>query len=127
MYNKILFVLFATLLCGSISAIDIPQISSVSSNVNNELDSLNTLISATKQNLDNEMALKKQVESYQKLQQLYLKNADDKELLFQMVKAAYRLQETIKSYHLEHTFSKEFLNELNVFAQVANKRAIPKP
>jgi hypothetical protein len=127
MYNKILFILVATLLCGTVSAIDIPAISSVSSNVSNELDSLNALINATKQNLDNQIAIKKQIESYQKLQQLYLKNADDKELLFQMVKSAYRLQDAIKSNHLDHAFSTEFLNELNVFAQVANKRAIPKP
>lgn len=127
MHNKILFILTATFLSATAFCIEMPQISSVTSNVSNELESLNTLIDATKENLNNERALKKQVESYLVLQQLYLKNADDKELLFQMIKNAYRLQESIKTYHLEHAFSAEFMNELTIFAQIANKRAIPKP
>lgn len=127
MNYKILFIFISSLLLGSLNAVDLPSISSVSSNVNSELDGLNTLINATKQNLDNQLAVKKQVESYQKLQQLYLQSPDNTEILFQIVKNAYKLQEAIRYYHLEQAFSGDFLNELNIFAQVANKRAIPKP
>lgn len=127
MKNKILFITITLLSCGVAFSTEMPQISSASTNIGKELESLNILISATKQTLENATALKKQVEDYQKLQQLYLQDADNKELLFHMVRTAFRLNEKIKSTHLEHAFSPEFLSELHVFAQVANKRTLPKP
>jgi len=95
--------------------------------VGKQLVLLDQLIAVTQENLEKQKALQKAILEYQKLQDLYLQNPNDNEVLFCMVKVAHRLLEGIKANYLTQTFDKDFLSELTVFSQVANKRGIPKP
>jgi len=92
-----------------------------------QLIMLDNLIAVTQENLNNQKALKQMIQDYQKLQYLYLQNPKDNEVLYHMVKAAHHLLEGIKANHLTQTFDKDFLSELTLFSNVANKRGIPKP
>lgn len=106
---------------------DLPQISDVSSNVSGELQTLDQIIAMTKENLAAQEVIRQKVHYYYRLQQAYLSDPDDRELLFRMVKTSYKLLELINKNHLRHAFTDEFLGELDVFAQVAVKRGIPRP
>lgn len=95
--------------------------------VANEIDRLNFLIDATQNNLQNQKNLRGLILEYQKTQALYMKNSQDNELLFRMVKQAHRILSQIKENNLAHLFSSEFLGELTLLSQVANKKGLPKP
>src|SRR5262249_55764715 len=93
----------------------------------NELQALDRLIDATQKNLEKQRALRVAIADYLKLQDLYLKNDQDKELMFRMVKNAHRILESIKENHLVHLFNADFISELTLFSQIAVKKGIPKP
>ncbi len=93
----------------------------------NDLAQLDHLIGVTKQNLNGQIVLREQLKTYLDLQTQYLKNPDDKELLLKAAKAASKALETIQDAHLAQTFSQSFMNELTLFAQISQKRGIPKP
>jgi hypothetical protein len=95
--------------------------------LNNEIERLDTLIQATQQSLENQKALRASIVEYQKIQNLYLQNTQDNELLFHLIKNAHYLLESIKENHLLHTFDSDFLSELTLLSQAANKRGMPKP
>ena len=61
---------------------DLPQISDVSSNVSGELQTLNQIIAMTKENLAAQEVIRQKVQYYYRLQQAYLSDPDDRELLF---------------------------------------------
>jgi hypothetical protein len=92
-----------------------------------QLSTLDHLIEMTKLSLKNQQALRQQIQDYQKIQELYLQNTHDNDLLFRMVKLAARILESIKENHLAQNFDTEFISELTLFSQIANKRGIPKP
>lgn len=127
------FVLFFN--CVSLFAID-AQVKPITSdtpkgakeiNVNNELSMLDNLIEVTQQSVDSQKKLRDLIRLYQTLQTQYLQNEDDKELLYKIVRVAYLASESIKENHLSQIFDPDFLKELNLFAQIAAKRGIPKP
>lgn len=93
----------------------------------NEIARLDTLIQATQQSLEGQKKLRERIVEYQKIQDLYLKQPQDNDLLFKLVKSAYRTLESIKENHLTETFDPDFINELTVLSQAANKRGVPKP
>jgi hypothetical protein len=129
-YIGLLFCFSAMVLCSSLieaAPADLPQVSDASSNVSVELQTLDHIISMTKENLTAQKVVKQKVQYYYRLQQAYLANPDDRELLFRMVKTSFKLLEIINNNHLQHAFSDDFLHELDVFAQVAVKRGIPRP
>ena len=95
--------------------------------IGNEIARLDTLIQATEQSLEAQQKLRVQILEYQKLQDYYLQNPKDNELLLKLVKSAYRTLQTIKNNHLSQTFDSDFIDELTVFSQPATKRGIPKP
>lgn len=95
--------------------------------IGNELARIDTLIQATQHSLDNQKKLRERIVEYQKIQDLYLLYPDDNEILFRMVKSAYRTLEAIREYNLTQTFDPDFISELTILAQVATKRGIPKP
>lgn len=92
-----------------------------------EVSTLDNLIELTGQNLQSQERIRLQLIDYQKINTAFLKNPDDKEMLFQMIKSADRLFENINKTHLSQNFSPEFLNELKLFSQIASKAGIPKP
>lgn len=106
---------------------DLPIAKSQDAVVAGEIAMLDNLIEVTKVNLDVQKKLREQIGDYQKLLALYLKNENDKELLFRLVRVATSVSNTVKENHLTQIFDQEFLSEINVFAQIGNKRGIPKP
>lgn len=95
--------------------------------INHEISRLDNLIQATQQSLEGQKRLRDCIVEYQRIQNLYLQNTNDNELLFQMVKSAYRTLSSIKENHLTQTFDIEFISELTMLSQIATKRGIPKP
>lgn len=95
--------------------------------INNELARLDTLIQATQQSLEGQKQLRSSIEEYKKIQEQFFKQSDDNDILFSMVKSAHRTLKLIKDNHLTQSFDPEFIDELTVLAQAANKRGIPKP
>lgn len=95
--------------------------------IGNELARLDTLIQATQQSVEGQKKLRERIFDYQKVLDLYLQQPNDNDLLFQLVKSAYRTLESIKDNHLVNTFDPDFINELSVLSQAANKRGVPKP
>lgn len=87
-----------------------------------EIDALNRLTEATQASLDNQKKLRVLLMEYQKASDAYFQDEESKDALLALVKAAHKLLESIKENHLTQTFSQEFLNDLAVFSQVAQKR-----
>lgn len=99
----------------------------IGSEIHEELDSLNHLVEATQASLDAQKKLRILLVDYGKVHENYLKNPDNKEAMFALVKSAHKLFQCIKDNHLTQTFSQDFLNDLAVFSQVAQKRGVPGP
>lgn len=95
--------------------------------IGNELARLDTLIQATQQSLENQRKLREHIVEYQKIQDAYMLHPDENEILFRMIKSAYRTLTAIKENHLVQTFDPDFISELTILAQVATKRGVPKP
>lgn len=94
--------------------------------IKNEVIRLDTLIQATQQSLNGQIALRAKIIEYQKIQELHLQYPENNDILLRMVKSAYRTFELIKENNLIQTFDPDFINELKVFSQAATKRGIPK-
>ncbi|MCE5318206.1 MAG: hypothetical protein LLG04_12705 [Parachlamydia sp.] len=95
--------------------------------VANEIARLNLLIESTQQSLEQQRRLRDMVVEYQKIQARYMESSEDNELLYQLIKKAYAILETIKAQHLEAAFEPEFLSELSMLSKPALKSGIPKP
>lgn len=92
-----------------------------------ELGQLDALINVTQQNLKNQIALKSTIKAYLDLQAQYLADPDNKELLLKTARSATIALDEIKAANLVQSFSKDFMAELTLFAQIGQKRGIPKP
>lgn len=95
--------------------------------LDNEITRLDALIQATQQSLEGQKKLRERILEYKQIQETFLKKPEDNDLLFRLVKSAYRTLEVIKENHLTQTFDPDFIDELTVLSQAANKRGIPKP
>lgn len=93
----------------------------------NEISTLDLLIKSTEQSVENQKYLRQLIVKYQDSLKLYLKDPDNSDRMLSTAKEAYRALECIKENYLESTFDPKFIEELTVFAKVANKRGIPKP
>lgn len=110
------------------SQADIPtSIKDPAALIGDEIARLDTLIQATEQSLEGQKKLRLLIVEYQKVQDIYLKNTKDNDLLFKVVKSAHRVLQSIKENNLLHTFDSEFIDELTILSQPATKRGIPKP
>lgn len=126
-FRKLSFLLLVILASFSLHA-DIPSsIKDPAALIGNEISRLDTLIQATEKSLEGQKKLRTQIVDYQKLQEQYLKNPQDNDLLLKVVKSAYRTLQTIKENNLSQTFDTDFIDELTVLSQPATKRGIPKP
>lgn len=93
----------------------------------NELTMLDFLITATEESLNNQKMLREEIKKYQVALKAFLKNSDNNDLLYQLVKVAYKTNEEIKKNHLTHNFNPEFISDLNFFSEIAKKNNIPIP
>lgn len=92
-----------------------------------QVKSLDELIGAAKQTLVNLHELQEKTVTYLKLQERYLENTKDSELLYRMTKASDELLAKIQNDHLGHAFDKEFLDELAMLAKIYHKIGLPRP
>lgn len=95
--------------------------------IGNEIARLDDLIQATEMSLEAQKKLKAEILDYQQLQNQFLNNSKDNELLLKLVKSAHRTLRTIKDNRLENMFDTDFIDELTVLSQPAAKRGVPKP
>jgi hypothetical protein len=93
----------------------------------NEILMLDSLIEATEDSLKQQKILKGQLINYKEAMATFLKNSDDNDLLYKVVKAAFIAHQTIVENHLTDNFNPEFISELSFFSQYANKNTIPHP
>lgn len=105
----------------------LPELVESSNTIEYQLKVLDQIIETTQKSLEGQHSLKNLIIEYQTLQQQYLKNDQDREMLFRMVKTAHHVLEGIKENHLLHLFHGDFLSELTLFSQIAAKKGIPKP
>jgi hypothetical protein len=113
--------------CEGQSFVGLSNIKDPSQLIDNEISRLDTLIQATQQSLDGQKELKERIIHYQNAFNAYLRNSQDNEQLFQLIKSAYYTLKSIKENNLLHTFDSDFISELTMLSQFATKRGIPKP
>ena len=101
-----------------------PKLDNIEQNVVAHLDNI---IEATKTSLDEQTRLKQNILHYQKLQTSYINNPDDRVVLYNLVRSANQIQETIESNQLSYAFETEFLKELALFSRIAKKVSMPRP
>lgn len=92
-----------------------------------ELSRLDTLIQATDKSLQAQKQLRANIIEHQSLQEQFLKNPKDNDLLLKVVKSAHRTLQSIKENNLTQTFDSDFIDELTVLSQPASKRGVPRP
>ena len=124
MYKKIVLLTLLLSVAGTAAETSIVNPQDV---VANELSHLDQLIDATEKSLAQQRRLRELIGQYQEMQKRYLDNSEDNELLFQLIKTAYTILESIKAQHLELAFEPEFLSELSLLSKPAMKSGIPKP
>lgn len=95
--------------------------------IRNETALIESLIEATQENLAALTKLRDLAQVYNDVQEAYLKNENDQENLFQMIKTAHAMLEIIKERQLAQSFAPDFIAELNVVSKPVSKLGIPKP
>lgn len=116
-----------TFLAISSTVSELPTINQSPSLVENEIKLLDTLIYATEKNLADQKKIKQDILDYQKGLALYLENSSDKEVVLSVARKADSLLNEIKEAHLIDTFEPDFISELTLFSQIAQKKGIPRP
>lgn len=129
--RRLLFLAFATitLFQAAYAAQDLPTIESAGLKdpkeiIDRQLSSLARLSAMTKKTLESLNELSTGISNYHKVQEIYLNNPKDKEVLFKMAKMAAILLKKIKSAHLQHAIDPEFLKELKLFEKIYQKNEL---
>lgn len=86
-----------------------------------ELPQTEILIQATEKSLQQQKYLQQLLLEYIAIQDSFQKNPADNKILSRMVNKGSQLFELIKETNLQHNFSPDFLNELTVLDQFAQK------
>ncbi len=92
-----------------------------------EVERVEDLIDVSKLNVTMLTQLKNSIEKYQLLQLQYMKDPEDNEVLYQMVKEAYAILDVIKKNQLTALFDPAFISELTIVSKPATKLGLPKP
>src|ERR1700721_1448393 len=95
--------------------------------VENEMKMIEVLIQATEKNLQNQHKIKEALVEYQTLFSAYLKHSSDKETVLKAAKSADKLLALIQEDHLTDVFETNFISELTLFSQIAQKKGILRP
>lgn len=85
------------------------------------LAALDRMIDLTEKQQTAQKKLKKIIVAVRKNKELFIKGDQSKLHAYYMIQSAKEGLTLIKAYHLQHLFSSDFLEELTVFAQLANK------
>lgn len=86
-----------------------------------EIPQVDLLIEATEKSLHQQKYLRQLLLEYVAIQDSFQKNPTDNKILSKMVFKGSEVLHLIKEAHLQHNFSPDFLNELTVFEQFAQK------
>lgn len=86
-----------------------------------ELPQVDLLIEATQKSLLQQQHLRQLLLEYIAIQDSFQKNPTDNKILSKMVFKGSQVLQLIKETHLQHNFSPDFLNELTVLDQFAQK------
>ncbi|NGX42300.1 MAG: hypothetical protein K940chlam7_00578 [Chlamydiae bacterium] len=108
---------------------DLPpeNLSTPSAGEEHYLMSLDQIIKITGESYNNLQTLRKEIVEYKKLQERYVKNPNDRVLLFQLAGKAGGVFEKIKENELTYAFDAEFLKELSLFSRIAKKTGPQRP
>lgn len=105
---------------------EIPNFSQLNQNTKQELALIDNLIEVTEKNLARQRKLKREINEYIALQERYMKNTNDKDLGFQLVKSAKEVLEGIKDQNLTQVMDAQFMSELAFFSSIADKWNSPR-
>lgn len=92
-----------------------------------QLSSLDHLLERTQLTLAQITHLRQEVAHYQIVQERYLQDVEDRQLLSAMLHSAELLLNSIKSTHMDAIFDGEFISELSLLSQLNKKMGLPKP
>ena len=82
---------------------------------------------ATEISLANQKHLKETLLENRSLLDLYLNHPADKDLAMKVSRVAAKLLEEVKENYLLESFETDFISELTLFAQLSEKKGIPRP
>lgn len=105
---------------------ELPNFNHLNQNPKQELALIDNLIEVTEKNLTRQRKLKREINEYIALQERYMKNTNDKDLGYQLVKAAKDVLEGIKDQNLTQVFDAQFMSELSFFSNIAEKWNSPR-
>lgn len=89
-----------------------------------ELLSIENMISATQKQLDLQKEIRALMEEFKSCRYLFMYEDHSKKYAARMVEIASTLLGKIQDHHLEHAFSSSYLKELAVFASIATKKSL---
>ena len=118
LYDKYVKFLLAIFIFTSTLAFSLPK-------EGEELATLDTLIGASERKLAVCKELRTLIAAFQLQQDQFHAGEQTKELAIQMVQTASRILHLAKEQELLYLFSPFFIEELNLFAGIAKKRASP--
>lgn len=90
-----------------------------------QLKSLDLLIAMNQKTLHTLTELKTAIGRYQAIQEIFLQNPKDREVLYRMARIAAKLQKDIQEASLTHAFDPEFMSELALFTKIYKKKELP--
>lgn len=93
------------------------------SNKSVEVMLLDNLIEVTEKNLVVQKELRQEIQGYQFQKQRFMKDMNNRELAFDMVKRAGQISKKINDNYLINMFSPEFMSELTFMSQLTSPRS----
>lgn len=95
--------------------------------IEDEVARVDHLIDATRIKLSQQQELKEMILLFRDQEEEFFRGNQSKSHAKKMVDSARRILEIIKSAHLEHLFSSEYLEELALFSSIAGKNSPTRP
>lgn len=92
-----------------------------------EIKAIDQLIQTTAEQLEVQKHIRELMLQFQKLKEEFVQGKQTKSHTAQMVKTARQIYELITANHLEHLFTKDYLDELAFFSSIAGKGAVKRP
>lgn len=89
----------------------------------NEVQVVEQLIETTNRQLVMQRGLKAQMVAFRKHKDAFFEGDQSKERAKQMVTVAHSILMQLKDHHLDHLFSDDYMEELNLFSSIATKKS----
>ena len=92
-----------------------------------EIVAMDRLIQTTTEQLKLQQDLRDLMMQFKKLKGAFIQGDESKKTASAMVRTARRIMEIISEQHLQFHFSKDYLDELTLFASIAGKNGVKRP